>query len=204
MIALIARGISLGFAAGSIPGPLHTFLIKETLLRGGSKSIIIILAPFTADLPLILLMVLVLDRLPDGIIRILQIVGGLFILTLARGAWRQARTAHLLLENPSESNSSVRITFWRALLVNWLNPAPYIFWGTVNGPLLVKGLDQSLLHGLAFLAAFYGTFMVIMVGVVVVFHAARRLDARLVRGMVQFSALVLFFFGLSLIWQGIH
>jgi threonine/homoserine/homoserine lactone efflux protein len=200
MISLILRGAGFGFTAGTVPGPLHTYLMNETLLQGFRRSFIIVLSPLLSDIPIILLMILVLDNVSDGVIRALEIFGGLFVLYLARNAWKQSQEETLL--KPSEA-SSPRFAMWQALLVNWLNPNPYIFWGTVLGPLLLEGLEKSIWHGAAFLLAFYGVFLGVMTIVGLTFHYARGLDERWLRGMLRCSVVILTFFGLRFIYQGI-
>src|SRR5664279_122211 len=83
MLFLIARGVTLGFTAGMLPGPLQTYLIQTTLVQGWRKSLIMVISPLIADIPVIILTVFVLAQLPPAFIRIVQIVGGLFVLYLA-------------------------------------------------------------------------------------------------------------------------
>jgi len=200
MLSIIARGMSLGFAAGSIPGPLHTFLINETLLRGWRGSLPIVFTPLVSDIPIILLMVVVLDNLPADAVRGLQVVGGVFIFSLAWGAWRQAGRVEQLTASAA---NLPRFAFGRALMLNWLNPAPYIFWGTVNGPLLVNGLAQSVWHGLGFLLAFYAMFLGMMTLVVLLFERVRRSSPRVIPLVLRLTAFLLLVFGVSLIAQGV-
>ncbi len=198
MFALIAQGASFGFAAGSIPGPLHTFLISQTLAQGWRHSYLIPFSPLLTDAPIILLMVLILGTLPAWVASLLQIVGGVFILHLARVSWRQARGPILTTPPPSG-----RTTLWRAMVVNWLNPAPYIFWGAVTGPLLLQALEQSVLVAAAFLLAFYSVFIGLMVLIALLFHRLRSLGERIVRGMLFISSGVLVFFGVTFILRGL-
>ena len=45
------------------------------------------------------------------------------------------------------------------MLVNILNPNPYLYWGLVTGPLLLTGWREAPANGIVFLAGFYGTIM---------------------------------------------
>ena len=83
MLGLIVQGISFGFAAGTSPGPLQTFIISVTLSRGWRRGIVITFAPLITDAPIIFLMTVLLNELPNEIIRAIQIVGGVFVLWLA-------------------------------------------------------------------------------------------------------------------------
>lgn len=204
MLFLIARGITLGFTAGVLPGPLQTYLINTTLLLGWRRSLIIIFAPLIMDGPLIVLVLFFFRQFPPELLRGLQIAGGLFVLWLAWGAWKQVRAGVSI--GPGEDgavDSTQRQIMARAVLMNVLSPAPYVFWTTVNGPLLIQGLQQSIWHGLAFLVSFYGTFLFMMSLIVFLFDRLRRLDERVTRAVLLITVVVLVFFGLSLLAQGL-
>ncbi len=203
MIALISQGCTLGFTAGMSPGPLQTYLIETTLTQGWRKSLIVVISPLVADIPVIALTLLLLAQFPPEFIRAIQIVGGLYVLVLARGAWLNFRAGVLIGGGGEAAAVSERSLLSRAVVVNLLSPGPYIFWGTVNGPLLVQGLRASVFHGAAFLLAFYGTFMLILIGFIAVFNRVRALDARFTRALLLLLTVLLAVFGLSLIGHGI-
>ena len=196
--------MTLGLTAGMLPGPLQTYLIQTTLTQGWRKSLIfLVFSPLLTDIPMILLTVFVLAQIPPEFIRIIQIVGGLFVLWLARGAWLNFRAGGDFGAGGAAASLSARAGVARALMVNLLSPGPYIFWGTVNGPLLLQGLRQSIFDGGAFLVAFYGTFLAILSGLIVVFNRMRTLDPRVTRALLLIITILLLVFGLSLIGQGV-
>lgn len=203
MLALMTRGITLGLTAGLLPGPLQTYLIQTTLTQGWRKSLPLVLSPLIADIPVILLTTLVLSQVPPELIRAIQILGGLFVLWLARGAWLNFRAGAQIGAGGSAEVVPVRQLLTRAVLVNLLSPGPLIFWATVNGPLLVQGLRESVLHGVAFLVAFYGTFLGVLICFVGVFNKMRTLDPRITRALLLIITIMLVVFGLSLIGQGV-
>lgn len=203
LLTLITRGATLGFTAGMLPGPLQTYLIQTTLTQGWRKALPLIVSPLIADFPLILLTVLVLAQFPPEFIRVVQVVGGLFVLWLARGAWLTFRAGAMIGAGGEAVTLTTRQLLTRAVLVNLLSPGPYIFWATVNGPLLVQGARESVLHAVAFLVAFYGIFLGVLAGWVAVFNRVRSLDPRLTRGLLLVITLMLLVFGLSLIGQGL-
>jgi threonine/homoserine/homoserine lactone efflux protein len=201
MLYFISQGAGLGLTAALIPGVVHTYMMNQTLLHGLRRSIVVMAAPLVADIPLIIITTLLLDQLPDAVVRALQIAGGLFILWLAWGAWRLSQANPLF--QVSQADSASRGIFFSALLINWLNPAPYIFWGTVNGPLLAEALEQSALHGLAFLAAFYIPLcgMIGLVGLF--FNRLRHLDERYIRWIIRGAVGLMVFFALSFLYRGV-
>ncbi|MEP7290446.1 MAG: LysE family transporter [Chloroflexota bacterium] len=203
MLTLITRGATLGLTAGILPGPLQTYLIQTTLTQGWRKSILLIVSPLIADIPVIILTVFILSQFPPEFIRAVQIIGGLFVLWLARAAWLSFRAGAEIGAGGETLTLSTRQLLTRAVLVNLLSPGPYIFWATVNGPLLVQGLRQSVLHGAAFMVAFYGTFLGVLSAFVLVFNRVRSLNPRITRALLLIITLIMLVFGLSLIGQGL-
>jgi threonine/homoserine/homoserine lactone efflux protein len=201
MLAFALQGLGLGFTAVATPGPLQTFLINTTLAQGWRRSLVIVLTPLVTDIPIVLVIVFLLGELPAAIIRPLQIFGGLFLLWIAYGAYRQLR-AGVTFGASGEASGSGR-TLGQSVVMSWLSPGPYLFWATINGPLLKQGLAESVLHGLAFLIGFYGTFVGMLTVLVFVFDRMRQLDPRVTRGMLAASIVILVIFSLRLLAQGL-
>lgn len=207
MIAFITQGLGFGFAAGTSPGPFQSFLISTTLSQGWRRSIIIIFSPLVVDPPIILLMTFLLDQLPGGVLRAIQVAGGLFVLYLAWGTWQSIQKGISLGESNDvdvvEGRAITRRIFRQAAMMNVLSPGPYIFWGSVTGPILIESLEQSLLHTTAFLFAFYGAFLSIMAIIVAIFERVRRIDEQTTKNILMLTVVVLVVLGLGLITQGI-
>jgi threonine/homoserine/homoserine lactone efflux protein len=199
---LLLSGISLGLSASLLPGPLQTYLIQLTLSLGWRRSIVAVLSPLIADIPVIILMVFILSQFPADITRWLQIVGGFFVLWLAWSTWRQLRAGLLLGAESGTLELTPRQVLARMVGVNLLSPGPYIFWSTVNGPLLIQAYRQSTLHAAGFLVGFYGTFLGMLSLYVLVFDRVRRLDRRVTQLLLLITVIALVFLGLSLIGQG--
>ena len=203
LLALFLQGAALGVSAAASPGPMQTFLISETLLGGFKRSFPIAFAPLATDLPIVALILLVLKQLPSGATRLLSLAGGLYVLYLARGLWRQWRAGAGQRFDAVADDASPWTMLRRAVLMNFLNPNPYLFWGLVGGPILLGALDQSVLHAGAFLIGMYGVFIGLQLALIAVFHFARRLGPQIVRGMLFISIGVLAIFGGLLIVRGV-
>lgn len=203
MLDLVARGIGLGFTAGANPGPFQNYLISTTVAQGWRKSIVVVFAPIPTDIPIILLSVFLLNQLPAQFTPIMQIIGGLFLLWLAYGNWKQFRAGVTFNTNVSVDATSRTRIFTRALLMNWLNPNPYIFWTSVNGRLLIQGLNESIWAGIGFLVGFYGTFIIILLIFIVVFDRLRQLDERVTRAIFLITLAIMVVIGLQFILQGV-
>jgi len=204
MFYFVSQGVSIAFAAGAQPGPFTSFLISRTLAQGWRKSIILALTPLVTDVPIVLVVLLILKQFPPELIHVIQLVGGLYLLWIAYGSWRlfRAGKASFKAEAASAEGESTAWTLMQGAIMGWVSPGPYIFWATINGPLLIQGLNQSLLMGLAFLFAFYGTFIGILVVYILVFDRLRRIDERMTRAIFLVTLVIMVLFGLRLIGQG--
>jgi len=197
--ALLLRGAALGLTAATAPGPFQTYLISESLSGGWRRGAPVAFAPLISDAPIIVLTLLLLKQLPDGFLRVLSLAGGLFVLYLAWGLFKQWRTGAAASDEVSSASGGLR----RAVVVNLLSPGAYLFWAFVNGPILISALRESPLHGGAFLVGFYGIFIGGLVGLVALFHQARRLGPRVLRALLLVSIVILVVFGGVLLNQGI-
>jgi threonine/homoserine/homoserine lactone efflux protein len=129
VLGYVIQGFGYGFAAAVQPGPFQTYVISQTLSKGWRRTLPAALAPLVSDGPIIVLVLLVLNHLPDALQRFLNIAGGLFILYLAWNAgatWRNHDSAA-----PVAAGASQR-SFFRAAVMNALSPGPYIYWGLVT------------------------------------------------------------------------
>ena len=204
MIGLIAQGIGFGFAAGTTPGPLQSYLISTTLSSGWRRGMMVVFSPLVTDAPIILLMTFLLRQLPEPLPRVLQFAGGVFVLWLAWGMLRDFRAGKLKIgADTAVEDGAGRRTLGQAVVMNALSPGPYIFWGSVTGPLLVEALESSVLHAAAFMLAFYGTFLGFMAVMVLVFDRMRRLDPKITQRILLLAIGVLGLLGILLIFQSI-
>jgi threonine/homoserine/homoserine lactone efflux protein len=152
-----------------------------------------------SDLPIVLLVLLILAQLPTPFLQALRLAGGLFLLYLAFGAFRACRRH---TDSPAPSPASASQTVARAVLVNLVNPAPYLGWTLVLGPLLLKGRREAPAHGVALVVAFYSVMVLTNAAVIGLFGAARRLAPGMARVLLALSAIALAGFGALQLWSG--
>ena len=205
MFELILRGIGIGFSGATLPGPFQTYTINNSLALGWRKSIILILVPVLTDIPLIVLVVILRGSIPDFIIRVLQFAGGVILLWIAWGAWKEwrkvaKRTSAVNL--PAADVPRLQI-LQRGVMIGLLSPGPYLFWGTINGPILIKALQNSVWHGTAFLLGFYGTFGFLIALSVLISDRLGHISPRITRGLILMTIIILLVFSSSLIFQGL-
>ena len=195
----IIQGVGYGFAAAVQPGPFQTYLISQTLTKGWKRTLPAALAPLVSDGPIIALCLLVLSQVPIWLQRFLYIVGGLFILYLAHGAYKSWKNFDTNI--PSTETGTQRSVF-KAALINLLNPNPYLYWTLVTGPVLLAGWRESPVLGLGLIAGFYATMILSLITMILVFGTARQLEPKVNRTLLGFSALALLCFGLFQLWKG--
>jgi threonine/homoserine/homoserine lactone efflux protein len=200
MMPYLIFGMTYAFAAAVQPGPFLTYLISQTLTNGWRRTIPAAFAPLLSDIPIIVMVLLLLSRMPVWLVQALQFAGGLFLIYLALGAFMTWRKFDM--EKPI-MNKTLRQTVLKAALVNLLNPAPYIGWSLVMGPLLLKGWRQTPINGIALLTGFYSILILVTLGIMLLFSVARKTGPRIDRALVGFSAIALTIFGLYEIWLGI-
>ncbi len=199
MSLYLAQGAVYGFAAAVQPGPFLAYLISLTLSNGWRRALPAVSAPLLSDGPVIALVLIVLSRVPLWWIRMLRFAGGVFILYLAFCALRSRRGNGTSAQSAHPCRQSV----FRAALLNLLNPAPYVYWGLVGGPLLLSGWREAPVIGIGFLVGFYGAMVAGMSGIVLLCACVGRRHDKLNRLLSGGSGVALAGFGLYQIVLGI-
>lgn len=199
MWTYVLFGVSYGFAAAAQPGQLQAYLVSRAVSNGWRRTLPAVFAPLLSDLPVIVIVLLVLTRVPPLMVSVLRLVGGVFLLYLAADAirrWRARGGPQPLPDIPAHR------TFIEAVFVNLLNPNPYLGWALVLGPWLLEAWGKSAATGLALLTAFYTTLVVASGTMVVLFSLARSLGPGVTRWLLGLSGLALGAFGVWQLWAG--
>lgn len=185
-------GATFALAAAAQPGPLQSYLVSQALQKGWRRTAPAAFAPLVSDGPILAVVLLVLTRVPAWMERGLRIAGGLFLLYLAWGTWRAWRRFDPAALTDRATGGG---TLGRAVLVNLLNPNPYLGWSLVLGPLLLEGWRESPGHGIALLAGFYATLVAGLLTTIVLFATTRRMGPKVSRVLLGLSAVALAAFG---------
>jgi threonine/homoserine/homoserine lactone efflux protein len=192
MLGYVIQGIVYGFAAAVQPGPFQTYVVSQALSSGWRRTLPAAFAPLVSDAPVIALVLLVLNQVPDSLQRFLHVASGLFILYLAWNAfrvWREFDATAPVAAAPG------RQSLIKAALMNVLSPGPYIYWSMVAGPILLLGWREAPANGIGFLIGFYSAMLVSLGVLIVLFGTARQLGPRVNRALLGMSALALVCFG---------
>ncbi|WP_066364323.1 LysE family translocator [Herbidospora mongoliensis] len=192
-------GIGLGLGAGVAPGALLGLVITASLRGGFPAGLRMACVPLLSDLPVVVLSIVLAGALPSALLRGLSVAGGLYVVHLGYEAFSSSRTA--TLPTPGEK---VPAQMGKGVLVNLLNPHPWLFWITVGGPSVVAAWETGLSAAAAFLAGFY----LLLVGSKVILAALvsagrHRLSPRAYRLTLAASGLLLAGAGVWLIIQGV-
>jgi threonine/homoserine/homoserine lactone efflux protein len=200
MLPFLLQGLTLGFAAGAQPGPFQTYLISQTLSQGWRRTWIAAFGPLVSDGPIVALVLLLLSQIPDWFQQVLQIVGGLFVLYLASGAYKAWKnfTPDLVSTPRTGPRNLVR-----AALMNALSPGPYLFWSLVIGPLIVTTWRENSSNALSIVLGFYSAMVGLNMAVVLLFGQAVHFGNKVRKAMLGLSVLALAGFGVYQLWQGI-
>lgn len=194
-------GITYAFAAAVQPGPFQAFIISQTLSKGWRSTLPASFAPMLSDAPIITITLLILSNVPDKMVYILQLAGGLFLLYLAWGAylnWKKFDSMQITEKGTGQQ------TLFKAAVVNLLNPNPYIGWSLIMGPMLIEGWREAPASGIALVVGFYATLTICTAGIIILFAAARKLGPKVSRISIGISAVALAVFGLYQIYTGVN
>lgn len=197
---MVAAGILLGLGAGLSPGPLLALVISETLRFGLRSGIKTSLAPLFTDLPIVLVSLLILTKAASSskALGVLSMCGAVAVMSMGVQTFRRPL--------PTEGKALREdISLLKGMVVNLLNPHPYIFWLTIGGPLLIGAFRSSWVAAAGFITAFYLCLVGSKVVLAFCVHATKGLfiRARFYEVLVRLLGLSLCVFAGFLFWDGL-
>jgi threonine/homoserine/homoserine lactone efflux protein len=200
MIQYLTFGITYAIAAVVQPGPFQMFLLSQTLSKGWQRTLPAAFGPLISDIPVMIIVLFLLTRVPPVFLSVLQLAGGIFILYLAFNTYKTWKNFHSI--KPSEVHSGQQ-TLLNAVIVNILNPNPYIGWSLVLGPLFLKGWHNNPADGIILLIGFYVTLITGMIATILLFASAGKFGTRINKILIGISVITLSCFGIYEIWSGL-
>jgi threonine/homoserine/homoserine lactone efflux protein len=199
---LVASSFALGATLGLLPGPVQLVLLTEAT-RGGARRGYAAMAGANGTLGILLLGLaggLALAPPGPAALRVLRLVGGLFLLFMAAEAFRASfRTEE------GESHPRGRTPVLRGMFSVLLNPGLWIFLATTASALFASaektgGRPLALSSAVAMVAGVAcidGTM--VLLG-----HGARRFERVVTKFLTPVLAVGLALFGLLLVSQGVR
>ena len=113
----ILPAFSFGLSAAVIPGPLIAYVVNTTLTQGWRRALLVVLAPLITDAPIIVLMTFLLGQMPDEILKLIQLGGGILLLAIAWGARNQYQSG-MAMNLATGCRACIGIQ-WAACAFNW-------------------------------------------------------------------------------------
>ena len=194
----IIFGITYALAASLQPGPLQTYIISQTLTKGWKATITTAFAPIISDIPIFIIVFFLLTNLPPTFINVLRIIGGLFLFYLSYNTFLSWK----YYSNNNKNSKSIG-TFFKAVLVNLLNPNPYIGWSLIMGPIAIEAWNKSPSLAITLVSCFYLTMILSLIGTIFLFSFARSIGPKISRALLGLSSIGLFIFGLYQLYRGL-
>jgi threonine/homoserine/homoserine lactone efflux protein len=156
----LLSGILFGLSAGWTPGPLFMLVISETLKHGFKEGIKVAIAPLLTDLPIIIAALFLLSRLSnvEVVFGVISFLGGLFLIYLGYESLRFKGVEMDTIESRPQSLK-------KGIIANVLNPAPYLFWLTIGGPIILKAVRIHILWVVCFVLSLYLVFISSKIGI---------------------------------------
>jgi threonine/homoserine/homoserine lactone efflux protein len=150
LVPFISTGMILGLTAGISPGPLLALVISETLRHGKREGIKTAMVPLVSDIPVIAVSLMFLSWFARSqvALAVIAILGSVFVAYLGYDCLKTQGLA-------SDSKLSGMKPAGKGILVNILNPHPYLFWITVGAPIVFKAWQVSLWAVAVFFISFY-------------------------------------------------
>lgn len=194
-LAYLLPGLALGLSAGISPGPLLTLVMTQTLKHGAREGIKVSMAPLLTDLPIIVVVLFILDRLThiEPVLGAISLFGAGYLIYLGY------ESLCFKGEMPSDQAAAPH-SIRKGIVANFLNPSPYMFWFSIGGPLMLKAFNLSPLAAALFIVPFYSLLVGAKCVVAIVAGRSRHfLRSRAYVYTVRFLGLVLCLFGLMFI-----
>ena len=199
MNSLLITGMVLGLSAGLSPGPMLTLVISQTLRHGIREGVKVALAPLLTDTPIVLACLLFLSVFSDmrPALGVISMFGGFYLFYLGLNSIR-FKTVDFQEDVDPKSLK-------KGLMVNFLNPSPYMFWVSIGGPLVIKTSSTSLVAAAAFVIPFYVLLVGSKIVVAIVSGRSRNLlKSRHYTIILRILGLVLMGFGVMFLRDGLR
>jgi threonine/homoserine/homoserine lactone efflux protein len=145
-----------------------------------------------------LIVLLLLGQLSATAQHLLKAAGGILLLYFAWSAFRQW---HRPIDKTAQRGAPR--TLFQAVLVNVLNPNPYLGWALVLGPAFLDAWRQHPANAIGLIVAFYSTLVGMLALFIVLAGLARFLGPQGQRALLGISAILLALLGTYLLITGL-
>ncbi len=164
-----------------------------------NEGIKVAIAPLLTDFPIIIISLFIFLRLTNlnSILGIIAILGGIFIGYLG---YESLTSKGLEIDIQKVKPQSIK----KGIIVNLLNPPPYIFWITIGAPTTFKAYQISLTTAIIFIATFYFSLVGSKIAVALLVDRSRAfLKNKVYIWLLRLLATALFIFAAMYIKDGL-
>lgn len=200
MLEQIIIGGGFAFAAAAQPGPLQAFLLSRVVANGWRRTLPAALAPLISDGPIAVLVLTLLNNVTSEFQSVLKGIGGLVFLYFAVKTfleWHRIR-----IGTPPATHSSPQ-TLSQAVMVNLVNPGPYLGWSLILGPLILESWVEKPANAVALVVSFYSVMVFSLSLFIMLVGTTSLLGSRGRQGLLLASSLVLAGIAFYSLWSSL-
>jgi threonine/homoserine/homoserine lactone efflux protein len=145
--ASAAGAFALGFALGAAPGPVQVLILSETAKRGLGGGLRVMLGANLTLLAILVVLALGFASVEpgDAVLRVLRVVGGLFLVWLGTTELRSIRREAMAdAASPAVTSRTVRLgPTGKGIVSVLLNPGAWIFFATTASAVIVNATTHG-------------------------------------------------------------
>ena len=196
-MGIVIAAVTFGLAAGLNPGPLGVFVIHQTMSRGIRSGLFASCIPLLTDLPIVILVAILTYKLGEieWFISGVSIAGSLYLAFIAYRIWNAPRQI-----DPS-ATAKADVNWLTGLKMNFLNPVPYIFWGTVGSIYINMGtLFEACTFVFVMLLTLCSCKFVVAVAIR---YLGERFNPRIYSAILRSLSVPMLLFSAKLLYSGI-
>lgn len=199
MNEVIIPAIILGFSGGMAPGPLMTVVIGQTLKHGLKEGIKVAVAPFLTDFPIIAATLIILAQFSniDKFLGLISLAGAGYLIYLA---YESFRIKGFVVDLEKVKPQSIR----KGIITNVLNPAPYLFYFTIGGAIILKYIKTETYLSILFILFFLSS--VVLTKIIIAFITERSrnfLKSGIYLWVNRVLGVLLLFYALKFLIEGV-
>lgn len=200
MLEHIIIGGGFAFAAAAQPGPLQAFLLSRVIADGWKRTLPAALAPLMSDGPIAFLILTLLHNVTSGFESVLKGIGGIVFMYFAFRTfleWQKMSPG-----KPPATHSSPQ-TLSQAVVVNLLNPGPYLGWSLILGPLVREAWVEKPANAVALVLSFYSVMVFSLSLFIILIGTTSLLGFRGRKRLLLTSSLVLAGIAVYSLWSSL-
>lgn len=146
LTVIFSTAFIVALSGAMMPGPLLTVTISETARRGGLAALVLVTGHALLELIMVAALAVGLSKILGAqlVVRIIGVIGGLFLLWMGFGAVRDAALRRVSLSEASAGpagNQGLLIASGAA--TSLANPYWTLWWATIGAGFLAKSIAQA-------------------------------------------------------------